>query len=154
MSFFKKLFGKPDIKSGKNDLYNRLRADYKYVESALQYNLFLRGKEFHITGGPSMLLSVKKQYRDYKSWSTENREHPYSLNNATYYMNDDEIEYFLQDYSNFLDAIVTRYEEMRESIRKAKTSHELESIKLPDASVPGYRDWWIYYYKPLEKNKK
>lgn len=154
MSFFKKLFGKSDVKSGKNDLYNRLKADYKYVESALQYNLFLRGKEFHITGGPSMLLSVKKQYRDYKSWSTENREHSYSLNNATYYMNDDEIEYFLQDYSNFLDAIVTRYEEMRESIRKAKTSHELESIKLPDASVPGYRDWWIYYYKPLEKSKK
>ena len=154
MSFLSRLFGKSELISSKDHLYNKLRADYKYVESALQYNLFLRGKEFHITGGPSMLLSVKKQYKDYKSWSEENREHPYSLNNATYYMNDDEIEYFLQDYANFLDAIVTRYEEVRESIRKAKTSYELESIRLPDASVPGYRNWWIYYYKPLEKNKK
>ena len=154
MSFFARLFGKSELNSNKDHLYNKLRADYKHVESGLQYNLFLRGKEFHINGGPSMLLSVKKQFKDYKSWSDDNREHPYTINDATYFMNDDETEYFIRDYANFLDAIVTRYEEMREVIRKAKTSYDLESLNFPDASKPGYRDWWIYYYRPIEKDKK
>lgn len=152
MGIFSNLFHKKEISSGKDDLFSKLYNEYKMVERDMYYDLYIRGNYFHISGGPSTILSVKKQYKDYKEWSTDNRHHSYSIDNGIYYMDDDEIQYFIRDYSNFLDSIVTRYEETRELIRKARSSNDIESIHFPDKNKSGYREWWTTYYTPIDRD--
>lgn len=152
MWIFSNLFHRKEVSSYKDDLFNKLYAEYKMVERDMYYDLYIRGNNFHISGGPSTILSVKKQYRDYKEWSIDNRHHSYNINNGIYYMDDDEVQYFIRDYSNFIDSIVTIYEETRELIRKAKSTDDIESIEFPDKDKPGYREWWTRYYTPIDRD--
>lgn len=152
MGFFSSIFHRQDMSSDKDNLFNRLYNEYKMVERDMYYNLYIRGNYFHISGGPPTILSVKKQYKDYKEWSNDNRHHSYNIDNGIYYMDDDEVQYFIRDYSNFIDAIVTKYEETREVIRKARSSNDIQSIQFPDKNNPDYRLWWTEYYTPIDRD--
>lgn len=146
MGLFSKIFRKRETDSAKEIKYKTLKTIYNLMSQNAVYPMILGDKRYLITGGTSVILSLKKQYADIDEYYDTEREHGYMIGNATYYMTRDQVKYVIEDYSNFIDVIVSKYEELREKIRKCDSPESISKIEIP--SEPS---WWTRGYTPTIK---